>query len=601
MAKQPVLQESNLDLAGEKGETPKSHRVDPEVEAAVQTVSVLVKERLSLEPSITDGQLQPTILALESVQDRIESLQREMTLRIAELKRYKNNVEVPLHLLPPEIFLEILSASVDWPNWNVGVNHALAQVCKHWWHAVTTVSWFWPEIDVVHGKETTEMILRRNQTGPLVVRCTADGGGYADRVEFMTLAAQHASRWKSLIFKGRLTDELFALLETPAPMMSELFIYPYNGPDQRLFHLGDGAPLRHLDCDFCSLPWDSDRLSKLRSIQLRNLTCDLPSIPQLRGILEASPQLQWLLLASWSDESQTAGSPTTEASKGKQVAGPQDPFHLPSLETLVLQNIPRAINNYLLTHIEAPSCTCIIAGIRPSSVLPLPTPHNAFVNLLAPAIKAAQEVTMAYEEATGTFRISSTPEPVVSNDWIHWVKRKPGINFLFHTERSPEAGSTLRQALSGMNLSKAVSLNLIGDGTNPVPEPDAPPNQANTSSFPVEALQALPQVRQLSTTRNFRVGEVLEYLSQENGEGWTLPNLTTLSLSKWRPTTEAQAMLDEIINFGVLRQGALDEREDDWGGELPARLEKLVLPPEVAELFKRSGATFEGMEVQKLR
>ncbi|KAG8971046.1 hypothetical protein FRC05_011512 [Tulasnella sp. 425] len=562
-------------------------------------------------------EVQPQILSLESLQNSINELQRGITFRIVELKRFKNQNEVLLHALPPEIFLEILSASIDWPNWNVERNHILAQVCKHWWRTITTVSWFWPEIDVAHGKETTEMILRKNQAGPLVVRCAADGGGHSERVDFMKLAVQHATRWKSLIFKGRLTDELFTLLETPAPMLSELFIYPYNGPDQRQFHLSEGTFLKHLDCDFCTLPWESSRLSNIQSIQIRNLTKDLPSIPQLRNILEASPQLQWLLLASWTDDTQ-ATSPAADTSKGKQVAqsDPQSPIHLPSLETLVLQNIPRDINDYLLTHIDAPLCTCLIAGIRPVSLSSLPPrlspnqthPSNTFANLISPAISAAPEIMLSYEEIKGTFRIYSSPEPEVSNEWIHWVKRKPGINFLFHTDKAPGVGSELRHALSGLGLEKAVTLNLIGDGTNPSGEASESP--AAASSFPVEALGALPQVTQLFSQRNFRVGDVLKYLSEpmaedsgstdSGGSCWPLPQLSTLSLTRWQPASNAKGMLDELLHFGTGRKGDGDGTEDDWVGSLPKRLERLVVPPEVVDAFTEADDTFEGVEIQNV-
>ncbi|KAG8951239.1 hypothetical protein FRC00_007342, partial [Tulasnella sp. 408] len=373
----------------------------------------------------------------------------------------------------------------------------------------------------------------------------------------------------------------------------------------------------HLDCDFCSLPWDSSRLSKLQSIQIRNLTRDLPSIPQLRHILEASPQLQWLLLASWSDDSHET-TPAADTSKGKQVAEsrPPSPVHLPSLETLVLQNVPKDINDYLLTHIHAPACTCLIAGIRPASLRSLPSrlspnqihPSNTFADLLSPAISAAPEIMMSYEEAKGTFRIYSSPEPEVSNEWIHWVKRKPGINFLFHTDKTPEIGSDLRHALSGLNLEKATTLNLIGDGANPSGEAtvDTAANGETTSSFPVEALQALPQVTQLFSARNFRVGDVLKHLGQplaevsektDGGESWPLPQLSTLSLSRWRPVSDAKGMLDEILQFGLLRKGDMDRTEDDWVGSWPKPLERLVVPPEVAEAFKEANSTFAGVEL----
>ncbi|KAG8910835.1 hypothetical protein FRC00_007458, partial [Tulasnella sp. 408] len=373
----------------------------------------------------------------------------------------------------------------------------------------------------------------------------------------------------------------------------------------------------HLDCDFCSLPWDSSRLSKLQSIQIRNLTRDLPSIAQLGNILAASPQLQWLLLASWSDDSHET-TPAADASKGKQVAesSPPSPVHLPSLETLVLQNVPRDINDYLLTHIHAPACTCLIAGIRPASLRSLPPrlspnqihPSNTFADLLSPAISAAPDIMMSYEEAKGTFRIYSSPEPEVSNEWIHWVKRKPGINFLFHTDKTPEIGSDLRHALSGLNLEKATTLNLIGDGANPSGEVtvDTAANGETTSSFPVEALQALPQVTQLFSARNFRVGDVLKHLGRplaevsektDGGESWPLPQLSTLSLSRWRPVSDAKGMLDEILQFGLLRKGDMDRSEDDWVGSWPKPLERLVVPPEVAQAFKEANSTFDGVEL----
>ncbi|KIO16843.1 hypothetical protein M407DRAFT_33502, partial [Tulasnella calospora MUT 4182] len=121
----PLLQDSSK---GGTEETPTSRKAEPEVDAAVQAVSILVNERLSLQASATH--VQPSILALESLQDCINELQSRIMAKIVELKRFKNQNEVLLHTLPPEIFLEILSASIDWPNWNVERNHILAQVCK---------------------------------------------------------------------------------------------------------------------------------------------------------------------------------------------------------------------------------------------------------------------------------------------------------------------------------------------------------------------------------------------------------------------------------------------------------------------------------------
>ncbi|KIO27994.1 hypothetical protein M407DRAFT_185360 [Tulasnella calospora MUT 4182] len=60
-------------------------------------------------------------------------------------------------------------------------------------------------------------------------------------------------------------------------------------------------------------------------------------------------------------------------------------------------------------------------------------------------------------------------------------------------------------------------------------------------------------------------------------------------------------MLDEILHFGMLRKGDLDRNEDDWVGSWPKPLERLVVPPEVAEAFKEADSTFEGVDVQNLR
>lgn len=539
--------------------------------------------------------------ALESLQTRILDINGEIIAKIAGLKRLQNEQEALIHkFLPTELFIDILASSIDWPNWTLDQIHQLARVSKYWFNVIVNSPRFWPEIDVAQGKEITAMVLRRNPTGPLVVRCTTRVDELEQRLEFMKTAAQHHDRWKSLIFKGKVTEAIFPYLESPTPHLTELFIYQYSGGEsqQKLLRLTDGIPLRHLDVDFVSMPWDSPRLVGLQSLQIRNLAGRLPRLSQLHIILKACPDLRWLLLAKLSERPpddpeappegrtitvENAAAPEEDSPPVKDIP-PSEPIPLPFLTTLVLQGVPRPTSHHLLSHIEASGIRCLMAD--DAHLDHLRESGSSFFNLLKPSISTAKDIEMTYEEATGHFRVTSLPLPEVSNEWIHWVKQTVGIDLSIRTEKRPEFWEDLTSFQSAMASTATAGLHLVGEGTEP--DASATPSEP-TPTFPDHALGHLPQITRIKCSRHYPASAILRYLGRINSDAsaalaWSCPNLTTLELSRWKG--DVDAMVEDILAFARVRYSGSEggqRNEDSDGVKPPVPLEKLLVPESILE------------------
>lgn len=546
--------------------------------------------------------------ALESLQSRIMSINNEIIVKIAGLKRLQNELE-PIHKLPIELFIDILAWTIDWPNWTLDQIHQLARVSKYWYNVIVSSPRFWPEIDVAQGKETTATVLKKNPAGPLVVRCTTRVEEPDQRLDFMKVSAQHHHRWKSLIFKGRLTDAIFPYLESPTPALSELFVYQYSGGEsiQKVLHLSEGISLRHLDVDFVSVPWDSSRLTGLESLQIRNLTSGIPTLSQLHTILLACPNLRWLLLAKLTEAEATPAQPAPADEAAPAPTGtppaipeiiklapsaPQEIIRLPALTTLVLLSIPQATCHHLLSYIDSSVVRCLMTDdahlkhFRDSS--------QTFFNLIKPAISAAKDIEMTYEEASGSFRVATAPLPEVSNEWIHWVKQTAGIDLVVQTQKQPEFWGDLSGFQTSMAMAASITLRLVGEGT----EPDANATTETVSTFPDHTLGHFPLINRIKCSRHHSASAILRYLGRIQTDasgslGWACPNLTFLELSRWRGDTDA--MVDDVLAFARERYARSEDAES--GMARPATLEKILVPEAIVERL-RTEDVLQGVTIE---
>ncbi len=484
------------------------------------------------------------------------SLNDEVFRKIADLKELRNCAEPRLHQLPPEVFRYILSHTLDYSSWQVKQTHDLAKISRHWRDTVLSSSRFWPEVDVAQGTRVTALVLKRSGAGQIVVRCSANVDELERRLEFMRVAVQHRERWSTLLFKGPATDELWDLLQTDAPRLSELFLYVYKTDDstQRVFSLGDGSLLRHVDLDYCTVPWDSMRLSRLESIQIRNVTGEFATLARFHEILAASPRLTWLALVM------IQGPPEPEpiAVEGSQPQpAPERRVHDPapdtiiplkSLNTLLLRDIPPHFMDHIISHIDAPAMTCMMVGPINASHF---HPEAQFMSNIRPLLRAEGHIHLKFSEKMKDCRLTSVrdKEPSATNEWIHWAKTDPGYDIIVKLDDPvtfwADLEATQRELVS--KPSGCVYLN----------QPAEDATESAQWSFPVTLMDSFPGVYNIQCRTPSAVPSLLQHLQQpRKAKGadevaWPLSNLKFLALQPW--LSDEDSMVEAIVAFARAR------------------------------------------------
>ncbi|KAG8922827.1 hypothetical protein FRC01_013565 [Tulasnella sp. 417] len=497
------------------------------------------------------GQLEARAAAVENLQKVVG---RQLSEYSVKLNRRRNSL-LPIYRLPVELLIDIFLRVIDLIDWDMEQNRNIASVCKAWYDIIIQSPQFWHRINVSHDIETIKRIMRRNADGPFSIQFDKDSIGESKHEEVLTLLAPQSHRWQSIMFQGRLTDTIFKLISSPAPELTELFVYQWSGESQRKFELPEGKLIRRMDVGLVSLPWSSPRLSTLRSIQIRNLNKDLPTLSELSTILSSSPELTWLRLSEW-----------TETTPLQDDTPPKYLIRLPKLETLVLQSIQPRYVNHLLSHVHSTSCTCLQIDDVPSKHLQ--TFDAPLVHLMASSISSANSLHLDLDEAKLKLAISSTPEAHVLDKWIYWANRKPGIEVTIQLKNLTEM-RVLAEAIAGMDLAKgkgedaerSISLTIAGRGSDPPPETtgETPADPEAQTPFPCEALGYLPLIKEIRCSNHFNATPLLRYLGRpqtnfDDTVKWPCPKLSKLEVNPWE--SSADTMFEELKAFGEARVGA---------------------------------------------
>ncbi|KAG8894734.1 hypothetical protein FRC01_012791, partial [Tulasnella sp. 417] len=495
---------------------------------------------------------------LEARAAAVENLQKVVGRRFSEysakLYRRRNSL-LPIYRLPVEILIDIFLRVIDLINWDMEQNRKIASVCKAWYDIIIKSPQFWHRINASQDIDTIKQIMRRNSDGPFSILSDKGSIGESKHEEIFTLLAPQSHRWQSIMFQGPITDTIFNLISSPAPELTELFIYRLSGESQRRFDLPEGKSIQRVDVGFISLPWSSPRLSTLRSIQIGTLENDLPTLSELCTILSSSPELTWLRLSNW-----------TENAPPQDDTAPEYPIRLPKLETLVLQSIQPRYVNHLLSHVHSTSCTCLLLDDAPSNHLQ--TVDAPLVHLMASSISTANSLHLDLDESELQLAITSTPKAQVLDKWIYWANRKPGIEVTIKLKNLNEMRA-LAEAIAGMDLAKgqgedaerSILLTLRGRDSDPPPETtgETGADPGAQTPFPCETLGYLPIIKEIKCRNHFNATPLLRYLGRpqtnlDDTVKWPCPKLSKLEVNSWE--SSADTMFEEIKAFGEARVGA---------------------------------------------
>lgn len=473
-------------------------------------------------------------IEIDSLVKLREIIAAEIQDRIDHLKT-KHNQSLPIHTLPAELFIDILLTTLDTPShWEIDQTIRLTQVSRYWRNTVNVCQRFWPLIDY-DTPEENEIVLRKNVSGPLWVKCDLDYWDEAEQEddvhsleEFLEIASANHARWRSATFSWiNQTRWIGPFLESGAgtSLLEELFVEhtpeevnpvgyatlpPTYAPRLRRLALG-GLPLT---------TWELGAYRNLESLSLEITDGRQPSVQQLRSLLASIPNICQLHLSS-------SYLPNPPDSPDTHVTAPTSPIHLSHLQSLSIRGL-RGDFIRLLATVKSPRCrTVLIQSITSEYV-------RDSLQLCAIALRHTKIIhvnNIVPNEPANPISLASPLPPSSRMVWAGTDIQQAGFSLQIprHEFAATWLGvlSTLEQ-ISGAKL--AIRIRLGHDGG-----PYSPFYGFTDSKFPLIPLGASAHVRSIWIGNYSHPVEVIRHLASQldSGDGtktWPCPNLVELDL-----------------------------------------------------------------------
>ncbi|KAG9039933.1 hypothetical protein FRB95_004405 [Tulasnella sp. JGI-2019a] len=263
------------------------------------------KSQLSLVgPKLTE--VQSSTIVMRLFDDALKTFTDGLH-RLRSSKAHHHNTLLPISRLPNELLVKIFAfASVlkrDVPveptilhqrryrsrNQTVGrMLETLVIVCQGWKEIVYDAPSLWAYIRTDRSRAVNLEYLARSGQAPLHIslnsldlRCE----------EFKTKIFQEVHRWKSIEMSGMTMEHLEELEQWPAPLLERFYLGYGHNIERALNPFGGSASrLRHLTLFDVRIPWESDLLSRLRTLEISHDE-DGPSMQQVVHILRSCPDI----------------------------------------------------------------------------------------------------------------------------------------------------------------------------------------------------------------------------------------------------------------------------------------------------------------------
>lgn len=446
----------------------------------------------------------------------------------ARLKR-KLNSNAPIHKLPSELFEGILLDDLHlFFSLNPGERtrrsrrKEFASVCHSWLQAVKKNPLFWT--DISWASKDWEIALERSQDAPLRIQCIpAECNMWFKSPtvpDFLQKVAAHSNRWQSVHL---------SLLESDADAVGKAFEGKTSGlldltvgrqmistqtPHIHLQLNGEGS-LRHISLSRAIVPWDSQRLSRLQSLEIAFLHAYLPTLEDLHRILSASPQLERL------------GFHLLEGRLLHPSVSPL-PIDMPSLVSLHVEHVPRELPQYILKTLRAPHLKSLFFETR-EDYLEIEEYRTYLLRLAAQILRSQPRITLNNEVSVRSVMIEG--ERIYHRgSWLY--SKGTDQCYIRYPTNDPlhsvwEAADFIRKS------NTAAEITLLANGrytTDAVISSDVP-------LCPIEVLDTLPNIRSISAAAKPDVTAILRCLGEAKvgPDGITCnpcPNLAALKLEE---------------------------------------------------------------------
>ncbi|KAG8994918.1 hypothetical protein FRB94_009541 [Tulasnella sp. JGI-2019a] len=214
-------------------------------------------------------------------------------------KARHHNTLLPISRLPNDLLIEIFALAsktedrLKGPSYGgrMGVRMlaTFVFVCHEWREAVYNAPSLWAYIRSDHSYRATLECLARSGQVPLHISLSShDAIHWGSRARIL----QEVHRWKSVKLYSMATELLRELEQRPAPLLEKLDVQGnWEYPETPNLFGGSASRLRHLALLDIRIPWESNLLSHLTTLHIRNpYTCDL-SAQQVVQILQSCPDL----------------------------------------------------------------------------------------------------------------------------------------------------------------------------------------------------------------------------------------------------------------------------------------------------------------------
>lgn len=278
-------------------------------------------------------------------------VQSTMSQHLANRRRQRNLL-LPLFRLPDELLARIIGFSVQSPKENPHeylrkLQH-IAQVSTKFASLTLNSPSLWGLADSRSLPSMLTLALRKSKSAPLDVVYTLGRGSDwrgGSRGDFLAIVAAESGRWRSLEIRGLGLEMLKKALEQHTPRLRDLtlnhsaFFGTIEIPANKL------AQLDHLTLSGRMISWNVNVLSRLRSLELRDLNEGIPSIAELLSVIQKSPNLSQLHLQrlKFTDAPQE----------------PSPPVQLAQLCSVSLLEIAPTKAHTIMNSIRFPSCTSL--------------------------------------------------------------------------------------------------------------------------------------------------------------------------------------------------------------------------------------------------
>lgn len=479
--------------------------------------------------------------------DTLDTLHQFIGAKSLEAKRQYNKHGVAIHRLPLEVLAISLYLDIRgrWENEESLRDRRmqLSKVCFYWSQVLVSFPQLWG--DLSHEQGDVRIALARSKATSLSIACRVT---FLDRSEraiverFLQLASGHSDRWCAVWFKVFHTARTVGrCLELPTPKLKDIsVVFESHTTAHHYINLHpDGSTLRHVNLERTRLPWESDRLRNLRSLELRQLENGLPSLVDLQAVLRTSPLLERLALCDM---------------KGDVGDEPRDhnPIHLRSLRSFLIGRVPSALTEFIIRAIHPERLSSLIVLDSKHSHFDVVGPYAHLFRLGMPLLRTGCSFYLA-QKSDGKVVLNSLD--VSSDRWKPWPYQTKGTeNAGVWLEFEKETASAALTAAAAFLTSSGTSAPLIVTLEHrPIPNPEIP-SEVNSSL--TDFMTTLTHIQGLAVEDLRSAKTIITYLatSQLNDEGdikWPNTDLMYLSLREVKGLTASDIMLleDRFIEY----------------------------------------------------